>query len=54
MEKSIIIMTLTLSLYAAAVSTYLLVDDFMESKNTRLIKECKEQTLMSEFDCLTH
>ena len=45
-------MALALSLYAAAVSTYLLVDGFMESENKRIMKECKEQTLMSEFDCL--
>jgi hypothetical protein len=45
-------LALALSLYAAVISTYLLVDGFIELENTRIMKECKEQNLMSEFDCL--
>lgn len=52
MDRKLILIALGLSLYAATVSTCLLLDGMIESNNERIKTMCKKQNLMSEFDCL--
>ena len=52
MNRNIVLLALGLALYASILSTYLLVDGYIESENKRIMKMCKDQRMVPYFECL--
>lgn len=36
-----------------SIPAYILIDNFVKSKNQQIMKDCKEQKLMSELKCIS-